>query len=141
MQMQAEDLRVYALGYMLWHDPAYLKAAQDIQRYLQEFLMSPDGAFYTSQDADLVKGKHSGEYFSLDDAARRKAGIPAIDKHIYARENGWAIAALCDLYMATGEKKYLDQARTAAEWIIAHRGSNDGGYRHDEKDAAGPYLW
>lgn len=140
MQMQAEDLRVYALGYMLWHDPSYLKAAQDIQRYLEAFLMSPDGAFYTSQDADLVKGKHSGEYFSLDDAARRKAGIPAIDKHIYARENGWAIAALTDLYMATGEKKYLDQARNAAEWIIAHRGTNDGGYRHDEKDVAGPYL-
>ena len=140
MQFQAEDMRVYALGYMLWRDQAYLKAAQNIQRYLESFLMSPDGAFYTSQDADLVKGKHSGEYFSLDDAARRKAGVPAVDKHIYARENGWAIAALCDLYMASGDKKYLDQARTAAEWIIAHRGTSDGGYRHDEKDLAGPYL-
>jgi len=42
--------------------------------------------------------------------------------------------------MATGDKKYLDQARTAADWVIAHRGTNDGGYRHDQKDAAGPYL-
>ncbi len=140
MQMQAEDMRVYALGYMLWHDPAYLKAAQNIHRYLEAFLMSPEGAFYTSQDADLVKGKHSGEYFALNDTERRKLGIPAVDKHIYARENAWAIAALCDLYMASGDKKYLDQARTAAEWVIAHRGTSDGGYRHDEKDLAGPYL-
>lgn len=140
MQMQAENMRVYALGYMLWRDPAYLKAAQNIHRYLEGFLTSPEGAFYTSQDADLVKGKHSGEYFSLNDAERRKLGIPSIDKHIYARENGWAIAGLCDLYMATGDKKYLEQARTAAEWVIAHRGTSDGGYRHDEKDIAGPYL-
>jgi uncharacterized protein len=140
MQMQAEDMRVYALGYMMWNDPTYLKAAENIHRYLETFLISPDGAFYTSQDADLVKGKHSGEYFSLNDAQRRKLGIPSIDKHIYARENGWAIAALSDLYMATGDKKYLNQARTAAEWIISHRGTGDGGYRHDQKDPAGPYL-
>ncbi|HEY9676828.1 MAG TPA: DUF255 domain-containing protein [Drouetiella sp.] len=140
MQMQAEDIRVYTLGYLLWKDPAYLKAAQNIHRYLEGFLMSPEGAFYTSQDADLVKGKHSGEYFALDDAGRRKEGIPSIDKHVYARENGWAISALCDLYMATNEKKYLEQAIKAADWIVAHRGTSDGGYRHDEKDAAGPYL-
>ncbi len=70
MQMQAEDMRVYLLGYMLWKDPAYLKAAQNIHRYLEGFLLSPDGCFYTSQDADLVKGTHSGEYFALDDAGR-----------------------------------------------------------------------
>jgi len=61
MQMQAEDMRVYALGYMLWHDPAYLKRAKH-SSLLEAFLISPEGAFYTSQDADLVKGKHSGEY-------------------------------------------------------------------------------
>lgn len=140
MQMQAEDMRVYALGYMLWGDPALLKAAQDIDKFLENFLTSPDGAFYTSMDADVVKGQHSGEYFSLDDVGRRKLGLPAIDKHIYARENGWAIAALADLYMATGDNKYLRQALKAADWIVAHRATEDGGYRHDERDSAGPYL-
>lgn len=140
MQMQAENLRVYALGYMLFHDPAYVSAAKNIHRYLQTFLLSPEGAFYTSQDADLVKGKHSAEYFALDDAGRRKLGIPAIDKHIYARENGWAIVALTDLYMATGDKQYLKQALAAADWIIQNRWLSGGGFRHDAQDNAGPFL-
>jgi uncharacterized protein YyaL (SSP411 family) len=56
MQMQAENLRVYSLAYARWHDPRYLHAAQELQRYLREFLTSPEGAFYTSQDADLLGG-------------------------------------------------------------------------------------
>jgi hypothetical protein len=56
-----------------------------------------------SQDADLVEGEHGGEYFKLDDAARRAKGIPRVDKHLYARENGWMIAALADLYAVSGD--------------------------------------
>src|SRR3954451_4220199 len=51
---------------------SYLQAAQSIHRYLTTFLLSPDGAFYTSQDADLKQGEHAGEYFAMDDAHRRK---------------------------------------------------------------------
>src|SRR5271156_6067430 len=76
MQMQAENLRIYSLAYTWWGDPTYLRAAQEIRRYLKTFLTSPDGAFYTSQDADLIEGRLSAEYFALDDAHRRKRGIP-----------------------------------------------------------------
>jgi uncharacterized protein YyaL (SSP411 family) len=120
MQMQAEDLRIYAEAYALWHDNTYLQAAKQICGYLKNFLTSPEGAFYTSQDADLVRGEHGGEYFQLSDAARRQRGIPRIDKHIYSRENGWAINALATLYAFTGEQDYLDDAIRAANWIIAH---------------------
>jgi len=140
MQMQAEDLRIYAQAYALWHDETYLQAARQIRGYLKNFLTSPEGAFYTSQDADLVPGEHGDEYFQLDDAGRRQRGIPRIDTHIYARENGWAINALATLYAVTGEQDYLDDAMRAANWIIAHRGLPGGGFRHDEKDPAGPYL-
>src|SRR5208282_3241312 len=58
MQMQAENLRIYSLAYAQWGDPQYLHAAREIRRYLGTFLRSPAGAFYTSQDADLVEGKH-----------------------------------------------------------------------------------
>ena len=140
MMFQAENLRIYSLGYEQWKDPAYLAAALDIHRFLKNFLMSPEGAFYTSQDADLVDGKHSADYFSLDDAGRRKQGVPRIDKHSYARENGWAINAVATLYAATGERQHLDEALRAAEWVIQNRPLGEGGFRHDEKDAAGPYL-
>jgi uncharacterized protein YyaL (SSP411 family) len=140
MNFQAGNLRIYSLAYEEWHDPEYLKAAQDVQRFLTTFLLSPDGAFYTSMDADLIEGKHSAAYFKLDDAGRRKLGVPRIDKHIYSRENGWAIEALAVLYAASGDRQYLDQAMHAAEWIIQNRALDGGGFSHDSKDAAGPYL-
>jgi uncharacterized protein YyaL (SSP411 family) len=140
MSMQAEPLRLYALAYGQFRDERYLQAVRDLHRYVTAFLRSPEGAFYTSQDADLVKGKHSEKYFALDDAARRKLGIPAVDKHRYARENGWMINALATAYAMTGERAYLDDAQRAARWIIANRSLPGGGFRHDEKDVAGPYL-
>jgi uncharacterized protein YyaL (SSP411 family) len=140
MQMQAENLRIYSLAYSQWHDPAYLHAAQEIRRYLKTFLTSPEGAFYTSQDADLIEGKHSAEYFALDDAARRKLGVPRVDKHIYSRENGWAIAGLVALYNATGDATALQDATRSARWVLAYRELPGGGFRHGTKDAGGPYL-
>lgn len=140
MSMQAEPLRLYALAYGQFRDPRYLHAVRDIHRYVATFLRSPEGAFYTSQDADLVKGKHSEDYFALDDTARRKLGIPVVDKHRYARENGWMIHALATAYTVTGERAYLEDAQCAARWIVEHRSLPGGGFRHDEKDVAGPYL-
>ena len=79
-------------------------------------------------------------YFALDDTERRKLGIPRIDTHVYARENGWVIQALATLYAATGEKGHLNDAITAANWIIDRRSLDGRGFSHDEKDVAGPYL-
>ena len=59
------------------------KPRRKIREYLRNFLTSSDGAFYTSQDADLVQGEHSADYFALSDADRRKRGIPRVDQHIY----------------------------------------------------------
>lgn len=140
MEMQGENLRIYSLGSIIYNDETYTNAAKKIASYLKDFLTSPDGAFYTSQDADLVPGQHSEGYFALNDAKRRKQGIPRIDKHVYARENGWAITGLTYLYMATGDETYLKQATKAADWIVANRSIDGGGFRHDEKDAAGPFL-
>jgi uncharacterized protein YyaL (SSP411 family) len=140
MSMQAEPLRLYALAYGQFRDPRYLQAVRDIHRYVTAFLRSPEGAFYTSQDADLVKGEHSEKYFALDDAARRKLGIPVVDKHRYSRENGWMINALATAYTVTGQRAYLDDAQRAARWIVANRSLTGGGFRHDERDVAGPYL-
>jgi len=93
-----------------------------------------------SQDADLVRGKHSGEYFALSDAERRAKGIPKIDTNIYARENGWAIYGLTSLYSVTGERATLTEAERAARWILAHRGLKEGGFSHGDNDAGVLYL-
>ena len=140
VQFQAENLRIYSEAYALWKDPAYLQAAMKIHHYLRDFLTSPDGAFYTSQDADLVQGEHSADYFALDDKARRKRGLPRIDQHVYARENGWAINALATFAGVTNDTNASAEAIRAAEWIIAHRSLGKGGFRHDETDPGGPYF-
>jgi len=142
MQFQAENLRIYSLAYAQFHDPAYRKAAQQIHGYLVSFLRSSDGAFYTSQDADPVPGEQGDAYFKLSDAGRRARGIPRIDQHQYARENGWAIIGLTALYAASGDRQALDQAVTAANWVIAHREiqNEPGGFHHDQIDTGGPYL-
>jgi uncharacterized protein len=140
MQFQAENLRIYALAWRQWRKPEFLQAALAIRRFLQTFLAAPDGAFYTSQDADLIDGKHSAAYFKLNDAARRRLGVPRVDRHIYARENGWAIAALAELSQATADGACLAGAERAAHWTIAHRALDGGGFRHGEQDPAGPYL-
>lgn len=140
MPTQAIFLRSLSLGYGQFKDPAYLAGAMKIYSYLKNFMRSPDGAFYTSQDADLVRGQHSADYFQLDDTARRKRGIPQIDKHIYSYENGVIIQALSALYAASGDPAVLEDAKTAAQWALSNRALPEGGFRHDEVDAGGPYL-
>ena len=129
LSYQAETLRAYARAYAQLGDPRDLAGARDIHRYLRGFLKSPAGAFYVSQDADVVRGRHSAEYFSLGDAERRKRGVPRVDTHLYARENGWAVQALVALYEATGEDAVLEEALAAARWIVAERSLPGGGFR------------
>jgi uncharacterized protein YyaL (SSP411 family) len=140
MQFQADDMRTYAAASVQFGDPRYAKAAEDIHRFLTGFLASPDGAIYTSEDADVVEGEESDKYFAMADAGRRKVGLPRIDTHVYARENGWAIASLCRLHDLLGDAAALEQAENAARWVLASRALPGGGFRHDDVDSAGPYL-
>ncbi len=138
--VQAQYLRIHALAYALLGRDADQATARQIESYIDRFLTAPDGPFYVSQDADLHPGEHSDGYFALDDAARRKLGIPRVDTHIYALQNGQIIEALATRAEFGGEADALIKARRAAEWIVAHRALAGGGFRHDERDAAGPYL-
>jgi len=138
--IQAQVIRIYAQSYSWWHRPEYLASAQKVHRYVRDFLTNPEGAFYVSQDADVAEEKDSVAYFALDDVKRRALGTPAVDKHLYARENGWMISALSALYAVTGDAATLEEAERSAHWIITHRSLSDGGFSHGDDDSAGPYL-
>ena len=138
--VQSEHMRLYSLAALALGDRRFLDAAKKVYDYTTGFLLSPDGAFYVSQDADLVRGRHSEDYFALSDAGRRGRGMPAIDTHLYARENGWMIQGLAAYYAAGKNPDVLQRAVAAARWALAMRALPDGGFRHDESDAAGPYL-
>jgi uncharacterized protein YyaL (SSP411 family) len=142
MSVQAGALRLYAQGCAQWRDPQHLAATRLMQRFLVEHFRGPEGAFFTSQDADArgpsaMLGK---DFYALDDNARRAAPLPRLDTNRYARENGWAISALAALHDATGDREALAQAVTAAEWTLTHRALGEGGFRHGTDDPHGPYL-
>jgi uncharacterized protein len=140
ISFQAQYLRQYSQAYALWKDPKYLAAARDIERFLTSFLQSPDGAFYVSQDADLDHDTDGHTYYTLDEAGRRKLGMPRIDKNIYARENGWVISGLVAFYNVTNDPRVLAAAQRAARWVDDNRALPQGGFRHGDKDRGGPFL-
>ena len=138
--IQADYLRMFALGYAALKDPRDRTAIRQTQRYLRQFLQAPDGSFYTSQDADLKPGQHAGSYFALNDRQRRQLGIPKVDRQIYARENGLIANALAESYMATGDATLLDDAIRAVARMLATRRLPNGGFSHYAADSGGPYL-
>ncbi len=140
MSYQADDLRLYSEAYARWHDPRYLTAATALYTYVENFLTAPDGGFYVSQDADVSGALTGHEFYAHDDAARRKLGMPTVDRHRYARETGWAIRALCKYYDVTGDPHALQLAQDGAHWALANRRLPEGGFRHDTSDRGGPSL-
>jgi uncharacterized protein YyaL (SSP411 family) len=140
LYVQAQAIQLFARASVRWRAPQYLVVAQNINHYVRAFLTSPEGAFYVGQEAAPPDGIGGNEYFALADELRRAHGVPPVDQHLYARENGWMISALCALYAASGDRAILQQAVHAAEWVIANRSLPEGGFSHAGDDPGGPYL-
>jgi hypothetical protein len=83
---------------------------------------------------------HDNDFYSLEDAARRKTQQPRIDTNLYARENGWAIAALAAYYDVSNDRAVLEAATAAAQWIEANRKTKSGGFGHGSAEDADAYL-
>jgi uncharacterized protein YyaL (SSP411 family) len=143
MTFQAGALDNYAEAYALSHDPKWLDAAKAMRRYIDGFLLGPDGGFYATQDADLnahdpSKPYLSGhEYYAKGDAERRALGVPRVDTHEYGKENGLAIAAYVTLFEATGDATALAAAARAAHRVLATHATARGGITHDAGEAPG----
>jgi uncharacterized protein YyaL (SSP411 family) len=120
MFAQEAGLAAYARAWVLFGDPAYRKAADDIYRFLRDKLAGPGGGFHASMG--MAKGQ------------------PGVDKRQYARETGQAIQGLAAYHDATGNKEALVLAIAAADWALRERSLKGGGFRHAAQDAAGPYL-
>jgi hypothetical protein len=137
---QALYLRLYALAARTLKEPKYLQAALAIRAYTKQFLTAADGSVYSSQDADVVQGKKSADYFALSDKRRRTQAVPRVDTHVYTKINGAMIASLAMLYSTSMQTQDLQDALTIAHNMIAQRQQKDGGFSHDNQDDAGPYL-
>jgi hypothetical protein len=132
----------YAEAYELTKDKKWLDVATAIKGYVDRFLSGKDGGFYVTQDADLNahevgKGFVTGhEYYAKGEAERLALGLPRVDMHEYARENGLGIAAYCKYFEATGEASALERAKKAADLVLATHATKGGALSHDVASSA-----
>jgi uncharacterized protein YyaL (SSP411 family) len=126
---EAAALELYAAAFAKSHDETARKGIDDVERYLASTLTAPDGTFYSTQrdvPPTLPKEMSVADYYKLDDAGRRKIGVPAVDHGVYADQNGRLITALAHAADATGDAKLLAMAARAANAIRSSRMRSDG---------------
>jgi uncharacterized protein YyaL (SSP411 family) len=140
MTFQAPALDNYAAAYQLTKDAKHLARAKAMLGFLDRFMKSPEGGFYTTQDADLNAHDRSKPfldghvYYALDEKGRLARGIPRIDTHEYGKENGLAISAYCTMYEVTKDAAVLASAEKAARRVLATHATERGGITHDVTD-------
>jgi uncharacterized protein YyaL (SSP411 family) len=136
MTFQAPALENYAEAYRLTGEAKELARARGIYTYLERFMKSPEGGFYTTQDADVNAHDPSKpfvdghEYYVLGDKERLAKGLPRIDTHEYAKENGIAIAAYLTYARASGDTHARDAAIRAAKRIWDTHAAPNGALYH-----------
>ena len=121
MFAQEAALKAFAQAYALWGDPRFKTAG---------------GA--KSRGSSPARWRRRTVASTRASASAR--ATPASTWRQYARENGQAIAGLLAWYDATGDEAALRAALRATDWVLANRALPGGGFRHADKDAAGPYL-
>ena len=123
--VQSNAITAFAIGYQHTGEQKYIDGIDEIDRYLRNWMMAPDGTFYTNQKAappDLPRNLSVNEYWMLgSDEARRKYGTPPVDHAVYTDRNGEVITAYVLAYEATGNEHYLGVAKRAALSILNSR--------------------
>ncbi len=128
--VQSNAMTAFAIGYKQTNEYRYLDGMAQIDRYLKNWMMAPDGTFYSNQRAEpenLPEGMTGIDYWLLEtDEERRRFGIPPFDHAIYTDRNSEVIAAYVLAYEATGNEDYLQTAIDTANMLVEKRLQNDG---------------
>lgn len=129
LAIQARYIKMYSWYYQLFNDKEALRKAEHITSYVDRFLTAPKGGYYNAQDADLIPGQKSKEYFDLNDSERIKKGIPAVDTSVYTNENAAYAESLLILGAASGKQMYFDKAIKCIDFLRKERKQNNI-YKH-----------
>mgnify|MGYP000020553880 FL=1 len=130
---QANALLALSEAYQLTHDEKYRQAASEVDRYLNDWMLSPNQTWYANQKDEPAGLPHNWwpqDYWLLKtDTERRKYGIPPIDHAVYTDKNAEVISAYARAYEVFKNKDYLSRAVNAADNLIAERLQSDGWMR------------
>ena len=128
--VQSNAITAFAIGYQHTRDEKFVEGIQAIDRFLKDWMMAPDGTFYTNQKSEppgLPEGMTANDYWLLPtDRERRKFGTPPVDHAVYTDRNGEVISAYVLAFEATGDDEYIATATKAAESILENRMHDDG---------------
>lgn len=127
LSYQAGALESYARVARWTGEPRHWQRARSIYEYMNRFLSPGYGPFHVSQDADPpARAKLDGPtYYALPDDRRRAVGVPPVDTHVYARDNGMAILGLV-AFSQGNEGTLLARARAVADaLLLGHRAPVD----------------
>ncbi|WP_178372063.1 DUF255 domain-containing protein [Chitinophaga jiangningensis] len=131
LSIQARYIKIYSDYFAVTRDSSALLQAVHIVSWLDKFMRSPSGLYYNSQDADVIKGVHAGDYFQLSATARLQKGIPDIDSTCYARENAQLATAFLHLHKVLAVPAHLQKADSILVALQKNFKLANGGYLHD----------
>ncbi|WP_027856644.1 DUF255 domain-containing protein [Marinobacterium jannaschii] len=137
---QANALIAFSEAYKLTADERYRKAAAEIDRYLNNWMLSPEHTWYANQKdepEDLPANWWPQDYWLLDsDEKRRRFAIPPIDHAVYTDKNAEVISGYVRAWEVFGNDRYLQRAVAAANSLIAERLQPSGWIRQSVENAA-----
>jgi hypothetical protein len=126
LRVQAAYIESYASYAGMTKNQEALKKAIEIYEYCERFLGNETPLFWNSQNADLIAGVHSGNYYALNEKERLAQGTPSVDKHTYLKENAAMIKALLHLWAASNDPIYLKKATAMTTFILAEFKNGNG---------------
>ncbi|MFK8037788.1 MAG: DUF255 domain-containing protein [Crocinitomicaceae bacterium] len=142
LSRQARYIKIFCIDYQLYQRQKSLENALAIYKYTNNTLKGRKPLFFSAQDADLIPGEHSEDYFKLSKKERLKKGIPKIDTNTYTNYNAHMIDALIALWVSTQKVEFLDQAelnyndlkqsRKGANLLYSHTSINSETYALDD---------
>lgn len=133
-EQQAGALLNFSEAYLATGDKKWLDEALKIKKYLVDFLRSPNGMFYNSQEENISPAGNPGgitseQYFAMTDAQRRKVGIPPVDKTIHTDINAKLARAFFVLYQANHNEEDLKTAMDITNGLNTSAKKVDGSFR------------
>lgn len=130
---QANALLVFASAFQLTGDMRYRNGIRKVNDYLQDWMASPSGTYYTSQEDAAPKLDDRVDvrtYWAFTtEHERRQFGVPPIDHAVYTDKNAQIILGYLRAFEATEEPNYLRVARRAAQSLLNERLTDAGWVR------------
>ncbi len=129
LESQAAALQLFADALQVSGDARFREGLHNVHRYLRDWMRAPSGSFYANQKdvgPRFAPGMDIDAYYRLDDAGRRRYGLPVIDRAIYTDVNARVITGLVRAYEASTDADFLATAVAAATALRTQRQTDHG---------------